>query len=45
VLSCMSALAWRTLAVFDPALREPAAARRYLAGEGWRHRFGEAMAA
>jgi maleate isomerase len=39
VLSCMSALAWRALAVFDPALRELAAARRYLAGEGWRERY------
>ncbi len=39
VLSSMSALAWRSLAVFDPALREPAAARRYLAGAGWRGRY------
>jgi maleate isomerase len=39
VLSCMSALAWRSLAVFDPALREAAAARRYLAGAGWRARY------
>jgi maleate isomerase len=39
VLSCMSALAWRSLAVFDPALREAAAARRYLAGDGWRARY------
>jgi maleate isomerase len=39
VLSCMSALAWRSLAVFDPVLREAAAARRYLAGAGWRGRY------
>jgi len=39
VLSCMSALAWRALAVFDPALREFASARRYFAGEGWRERY------
>jgi len=39
VLSCMSALAWRSLAVFDPALREATAARRYLAGVGWRARY------
>jgi maleate isomerase len=44
VLSCMSALAWRSLVVFDRDLAEPAAMRRYLAGEGWRERFSRAMA-
>lgn len=39
VLSCMTALAWRSLAVFDSTLREPSAARRYLAGIGWRRRY------
>ena len=44
VLSCMSALAWRSIAEFDPAMRQPEAARRYLAGAGWRARFDAAMA-
>lgn len=44
VLSCTSALAWGSLAVFDVGLREPAAARRYLAGDGWRQRYASAMA-
>lgn len=39
VLSCMSALAWRSLAVFDPVLRDKAAARHYFAGAGWRERY------
>lgn len=44
VLSCMSALAWRSLAVFEPALKQPDAARRYLAGEGWREHYARATA-
>ncbi len=44
ILSCMSALAWRSLVVFDPALGEPGAMRPYFAGEGWRERFARAMA-
>jgi maleate isomerase len=44
ILSCMSALAWRSLVVFDGALAEPGAMRRYFAGEGWRERFVRAMA-
>jgi maleate isomerase len=44
ILSCMSALAWRSLAVFDRGLAEPAAMRRYFAGDGWRARFARAMA-
>lgn len=44
VLSCMSALAWRTLTVFDPSLREIVALRNYLAGEGWRERYANAIA-
>jgi len=42
VLSCMSALAWRSLMVFDRNLAEPHVMRRYLAGEGWRERFSRA---
>ena len=45
VLSCMSALAWRSLAVFDSTLREASAARRYLAGNGWRGRYEAFLAA
>jgi maleate isomerase len=44
ILSCMSALAWRSLVVFDRDLAEPAAMRRYFAGDGWRDRFARAMA-
>ena len=44
ILSCMSALAWRSLVVFDRDLAEPSAMRRYFAGEGWRDRFVRAMA-
>jgi len=44
ILSCMSALAWRSLAVFDRAIAETDALRRYLAGEGWRERFDRATA-
>jgi maleate cis-trans isomerase len=44
ILSCMSALAWRSLVVFDRDLAEAAAMRRYFAGEGWRERFVRAMA-
>jgi maleate isomerase len=44
LLSCMSALAWRSLVVFDPSLTEPDAMRRYFAGEGWRERFARVMA-
>jgi maleate isomerase len=44
ILSCMSALAWRSLATFEPGLVEPDAMRRYFAGEGWRERFALAMA-
>jgi maleate cis-trans isomerase len=44
VLSCMSALAWRTLAVFDPGLRNAAEARRYLSGHGWRQRYDNFLA-
>jgi maleate isomerase len=43
ILSCMSALAWRALVVFDPGFAEENAMRRYFAGEGWRERFGRAM--
>jgi maleate cis-trans isomerase len=44
VLSCMSALAWRTLSVFDPSYGEPDRVRAYFAGEGWRERYHRAMA-
>jgi maleate isomerase len=43
VLSCMSALAWRSLTVFDPSLRAIVALRSYLAGEGWRERYAYAI--
>jgi len=43
VLSCMSALAWRSLVEFEPGLRERHAMRRYFDGEGWRERFARAM--
>jgi maleate isomerase len=43
ILSCMSALAWQALAVFDPDLAEESAMRRYFAGEGWRERYDRAM--
>ena len=39
VSSCMSALAWRARSVFDPGLRQAAAARAYFAGAGWRERY------
>jgi maleate isomerase len=39
ILSCMSALAWRSLVVFDRKLSEAGAMRHYFAGEGWRQRF------
>ena len=39
ILSCMSALAWRSLVVFNRKLSEPGAMRHYFAGEGWRQRF------
>lgn len=38
-LSCMSALAWRSLAVFDPRLMEADGARAYLRGGVWRSRY------
>ncbi|MBS0536664.1 MAG: hypothetical protein JSR72_21630 [Proteobacteria bacterium] len=38
-LSCMSALAWRSLAVFEPRLMEADGARGYLRGGGWRSRY------
>lgn len=41
-MSCMSALAWRSLAVFDAELRQPDAARNFLRGDGWRTRFAAA---
>ncbi len=44
ILSCMSALAWRSLAVYDAGLAEASAMRRWFAGEGWRQRFDHAMA-
>jgi maleate isomerase len=44
VLSCMSALAWRSLAVFDPAMKEAGHTRRYFAGQGWRQRYKDAVA-
>jgi maleate isomerase len=44
IISCMSALAWRSLAVFDPDIAETDALRRFLAGEGWRDRFAHAIA-
>jgi maleate cis-trans isomerase len=44
ILSCMSALAWRSQTVFEPGLAEPDAMRHYFAGEGWRERFAQAMA-
>jgi maleate isomerase len=43
IISCMSALAWRSLAVFDLGLAEESAMRRYFAGDGWRERFGRAV--
>jgi maleate cis-trans isomerase len=45
ILSCMSALAWRSLLVFDPTLGEPERLRAYLAGDGWRERYERQMAA
>jgi maleate isomerase len=39
VLSCLSALAWRALAVFDRGFNEADAMRRFFAGAGWRQRF------
>jgi maleate isomerase len=44
VLSCTSALAWRSLVAFDADLAEEGPTRRYFAGEGWRERFRRAMA-
>lgn len=44
VLSCMSALAWRSLLAFEPSYGEPARVRAYFAGEGWRERYARAMA-
>jgi maleate cis-trans isomerase len=44
ILSCMSALAWRSLVVFESDLAETGPMRRYFAGEGWRERFVRAMA-
>ena len=41
-VSCMSALAWRSLAVFDSNFNQPDAARGYLRGEGWRARYAAA---
>jgi hypothetical protein len=35
----MTALAWRSLAVFEPELRQATAARDYLAGVPWRSRY------
>jgi maleate isomerase len=43
ILSCMSALAWRSLVVFDAGLAEVGAMRRYLAGEGWSERYAHGM--
>jgi maleate isomerase len=44
ILSCMSALAWRSLTVFDRSLDNAEAARRYFAGDGWREHFARVMA-
>jgi maleate cis-trans isomerase len=44
IISCLSALAWRSLVVFDRDLGETVAMRRYFAGDGWRERFARAMA-
>lgn len=41
-ISCMSALAWRSLAVFDASLNQPDAARGYLRGGRWRGRYAAA---
>lgn len=38
-LSCMSALAWRSLSVFDPRLKDADGARDYLRGSVWRSRY------
>lgn len=38
-LSCMSALAWRSLAIFDPCLMETDGARDYLRGRVWCSRY------
>jgi maleate isomerase len=43
ILSCTSALAWRSLMVFDPDLAEQRVMRRYFDGDGWRERFDHAM--
>jgi hypothetical protein len=43
ILSHMSALAWRSLVVFDPELAEEGAMRRYFAGDNWRERFRRAV--
>ena len=43
ILSCMSALAWRSLTVFDRSFDNADAARRYFAGQGWREHFAYVM--
>jgi maleate isomerase len=43
ILSCTSALVWRSLVVFDPRLAEQTAIRRHFNGDDWRERFSDAM--
>jgi maleate cis-trans isomerase len=43
VISCMTALAWRSLVALRDAVPEGDALRRWIAGEGWRARYAARM--
>jgi maleate cis-trans isomerase len=45
VLSCMTALAWRSLVALRGEAPEGGVLRRWIAGEGWRERYAQRMAA
>jgi maleate cis-trans isomerase len=45
VLSCMTAIAWRSVVALRGGAPDGAALRRWIAGEGWRARYAQRMAA
>lgn len=45
VISCMTALAWRSILALRAEAPEPGFLRRWIAGEGWRARYAQRMEA
>lgn len=44
VISCMTALGWRSMAALQGAAPDGPTLRRWIAGEGWRERYAQRMA-